>query len=92
VIRSIAGSATRQFIGQGKVKFSGIDEAVARDRLDQLHAATSLSDLGNLNSVGLHKLKGSLRGFWSIDVNGPWRIIFKYRDGDAYEVEIVDTH
>jgi proteic killer suppression protein len=60
--------------------------------LAELHAAFSLESLGKLNSVGLHKLKGSLWHFWSIDINGPWRIIFKFRDGDAYEVEIVDTH
>ncbi len=92
MIKTILGGAARQFIASGKSKFSGLDIALAQDRLDQIHAATSLSDLGKLNSAGLHKLKGPLRGFWSVDVNGPWRIIFKFRDGDAYEVEIVDTH
>jgi toxin HigB-1 len=52
----------------------------------------SLDALGRLNSVGLHKLKGNLRNFWSIDVNGPWRILFKFKDGDAHEVHIADTH
>ena len=51
-----------------------------------------LTPSGRLNSVGLHKLKGNLRGFWSIDVNGRWRILFKFRNGDAYEVHIADTH
>jgi hypothetical protein len=49
-----------------------------------------------VNEILLHgnpgKLKGPLKEFWSIDVNGPWRVIFKFRDGDAYEVEITDTH
>jgi toxin HigB-1 len=45
-----------------------------------------------LNSVGLHRLKGNLRKFWSINVNGPWRILFRFEDGDAYEVHIADTH
>ena len=37
--------------------------------------------------------KGPLREFWSIDVNAKWRIIFKFRKGDAYEVKITDeTH
>lgn len=93
MIKSICGSATRQFAEKGKSRFSGLNEDLARQRLAELHAATSLSALGNLNSVGLHKLKGPVRHFWSIDVNGPWRIIFKFRDGDAYEVEITDeTH
>jgi proteic killer suppression protein len=92
VIKSISGSATKQFAEQGKSKFSGLDEDLAKQRLNELHAASSLNDLGKLNSVGLHKLKGLLREFWSIDINGRWRIVFKFRGGDAYNVEIMDTH
>jgi proteic killer suppression protein len=92
LIKSVAGSATRQFIESGKSKFSGLDSGLAIQRLTELSEAKSLQDFMCLNSVGFHKLKGQLRGFWSIDVNGPWRIIFKFQDGDAYEVKIVDTH
>jgi proteic killer suppression protein len=92
VIKSISGSATKKFAEIGKSKFSGLDEKLAKQRLAELNAATSLKSFGKLNSVGLHKLKGPLKDFWSIDVNGQWRIIFKFDDGDAYEVEITDTH
>jgi len=92
MIKSVSGAVTKQFIHQQKSKFSGLDKNLALQRLAELHAATSLESFGRLNSVGLHKLKGSLGGFWSIDVNGPWRIIFKFKAGDAYEVEIIDTH
>jgi toxin HigB-1 len=92
MIKSISGSATTRFIRERKSKFSGLDEDLAFQRLNELSAAESLDALGKLQSVGLHKLKGPLRNFWSIDVNGRWRIIFKFRSGDAYEVEITDTH
>ena len=92
MIRSILGPATRPFVEGHRSKFSGLDEQLALRRLVQLDAAPSLSALGNLNSVGLHKLKGNLSGFWSIDVNGRWRILFKFKDGDAHEVHITDTH
>ncbi len=92
MIKSVKGSATRRFIETGKSKFSGLDEALARQRLMELNAATSLDDLGRLNSVGLHKLKGNLRQFWSIDVNGPWRILFRFENGNAHEVHIHDPH
>jgi len=92
MIRSILGSTTRRFVEQEKSRFSGLDVDLARQRLAELHAAPSLDALGKLNSVGLHKLKGNLRSFWSIDVNGRWRILFKFRNGDAYEVHIADTH
>lgn len=92
MIKSISGAATRRFVSTGNSKFSGLDEDLAKQRLAELNAAASLADLGALSSVGLHKLKGPLRNFWSIDVNKRWRIIFKFRDGDAHEVEITDTH
>jgi proteic killer suppression protein len=92
VIKTISGSATQQFAEFGKSKFSGLDEPLAQLRLKQIGAATSLENFGQLKSVGLHKLKGPLRNFWSINVNGPWRIIFKFEHGDAYEVQIIDTH
>lgn len=40
----------------------------------------------------IHPLKGSLKGFWSLTVSGNWRIIFRFEDGDAYDVDFVDYH
>jgi proteic killer suppression protein len=57
-----------------------------------LDAAPSLQAISPLRSVGLHKLKGDRKSQWAITVNGPWRICFRFRDGDAYDVEIVDYH
>ena len=48
--------------------------------------------MAGLNSVGLHKLKGDRRDFWSVDVNGLWRIHFRFKDGDAHELHILDPH
>ncbi len=45
-----------------------------------------------LAGVGLHKLKGDRKGQWAMSVNGPWRICFEFRKGDAYNVEIADYH
>ena len=92
MIRSIKGSATRQFVEQGKSRFSGMDVRLAQRRLGQLNTATNLQALSALNSVGLHKLKGDKRDFWSVDVNASWRILFRFRDGDAYDVHIQDPH
>ncbi len=92
MIRSVKGSPTRRFIETGKSKFRGLDVELARQRLTELNAARSLDVLSRLRSVGLHKLKGDRSGCWAISVNGPWRIVFRFHDGDAYEVEIVDYH
>ena len=40
----------------------------------------------------MHKLKGEWSGYWAMNVNGPWRIVFRFKDGHAYDVEIVDCH
>ena len=71
---------------------SGLDVEAAEDLLAALDAATSLRDLSPLSSVGLHKLTGRRKGQWAMTVNGPWRISFRFEDGDASHVETVDYH
>lgn len=92
MIRSVKGARTRQFIDKGRSRFRGLDQALAMQRLVELNAAPSLQALSPLRSIGLHKLKGDRAGRWSINVNGPWRIVFRFDDGNAHEVEIVDYH
>jgi proteic killer suppression protein len=93
MIRSWRDSATRRFAEEGKTsKFRGLDAEAAIELLAALDAATSLVDLRSLKSVGLHKLKGDRKTQWAVTVNGPWRICFEFRSGDAFEVEIVDYH
>ena len=40
----------------------------------------------------LHPLKGNLKGFWSVRVRANWRIIFRFEDTDAFDVELIDYH
>jgi toxin HigB-1 len=92
MIKSWANSATRKFAEDGKCKFSGLDEDWAMELLATLNAAASLTDISPLKSVGLHKLSGDRNGQWAMSINGPWRICFKFYDGHAWDVEIVDYH
>ena len=46
----------------------------------------------NAPGLGLHKLAGDLDGFWSVEVSGNWRVIFKFEDEDAVDVDYVDYH
>lgn len=73
-------------------RFRSLDADAAVDLLLALNVAETLQDLSPLKSAGLHKLKGARRRQWAMTVNGPWRICFEFRDGDAYDVEIVDYH
>jgi len=58
--------------------------------LDALHRAKTLSEL-NIPGLRLHPSKTKpVR--WRVDVNGPWRITFEFKDGDAYKVDLVQDH
>ncbi len=59
-----------------------------RSRLD---VAVTPVDL-DLPGYRLHALKGDLKGFWSVRVSGNWRIIFCLKDGDAFDVNLIDYH
>jgi plasmid maintenance system killer protein len=56
MMRTFGDASTKRFALGGPSKYCGMDERLARRRLAQLHAASALADLGQLNSVGLHKL------------------------------------
>jgi len=93
VIKSFASAATRRLFETGKSKFpTGMDQKRALVLLRMLNAAPSLQTISPLKSVGLHPLRGSRRGQWAIIVNGPWRICFRFADGDAHDVAIIDYH
>ena len=92
VVVSFANRATERFALQGKSKFSGLDEIKAMARLKVLRAARSIDDIPTLKSVGLHALSGDCKGQWAMTINGPWRLVFRFRDGNAEDVQIVDYH
>ena len=92
MIRSWGNSATRRLFESSKSRFRSLDTDAALELLAILDAAERLDYISPLKSVGLHPLKGDRRGQWAITVNGPWRICFRFKDGNAYEVEIVDYH
>ena len=93
MIRTWANRASERFYTEGKSSpFRGLDVEAAQDLLAALRAARSLRDLSPLKSVGLHKLKGDRAGQWAMIVNDRWRICFRFKDGDVYDVEIVDYH
>ncbi len=59
--------------------------------LADIDDARKPSDL-DLPGYRLHRLKGGLKGYWSISVSGNWRLIFRFEDGDAYDVDLIDYH
>lgn len=73
------------------LRFQSI-ERQARRKLLYLHRARNLQDLRQPPGNQLEALKGDRQGQYSIRINDQWRVCFKWKNGDAYDVEIVDYH
>ncbi|MDR4504935.1 MAG: type II toxin-antitoxin system RelE/ParE family toxin [Candidatus Scalindua sp.] len=56
-----------------------------------LNHATELSDRG-LPGFHLHPLKGRMKSFWSVTLRASWRVIFKIKNGDVHDVDLIDYH
>jgi proteic killer suppression protein len=59
--------------------------------LARLDVATRPEQL-DLRGFRLHQLRGELAGYWSITVRANWRIVFRFEEGDATDVDLVDYH
>jgi proteic killer suppression protein len=94
MIVSFRDKRTERFAAGDYVReFSGFARQ-AEIRLDRLHAATRLSDLGALPGNRLEALKGGRQGQFSIRINDQWRICFEWPEASPgpVNVEIVDYH
>jgi proteic killer suppression protein len=92
VIKTYACKDTEKLARRERVRrFSGFEQA-ARRKLAILHAAETLDDLRMPPGNRLEALRGDRLGQHSIRINSQWRICFVWRDGAAWDVEIVDYH
>jgi proteic killer suppression protein len=88
------GSRDTQKIWDGEriKKVSNEIQEIGRRKLRMLNNSQNLADLQIPPSNKLEKLKGNLKDFYSIRVNDQWRLIFKWHNGNASSVEIIDYH
>ena len=93
MIRSFRNKDTQAVFRGEFVK--GLDRQIqqrAREKLKYLDGALDLRDLMIPPSNQLEPLKGDRQGQYSIRISKQWRLCFRWKDGDAFEVEIVDYH
>jgi proteic killer suppression protein len=92
MIRIFAHKGLRQLFEDDNAK--GVNAEHGR-KINQilavLHAAGTIEAL-RLPTFRLHELKGDLRDRWAVAVRANWRIIFRFEDGDAFDVDLVDYH
>ncbi len=93
MIKSFADPDTERLFRRERVRrFPGDLLRVMLRKLVVIDSAERLGDLRVPPGNRLEKLRGDRAGQHSIRVNDQWRICFRWRDGDAYDVEIVDYH
>ncbi len=92
MIKSFRHSGLEEFFRTGsKAGIQPAHESKLRLQLFALNNATSPNDLGAM-PWRLHPLQGKYDGFWSIRVNGNWRVIFTFDGADAVLVDYLDYH
>ena len=93
MIKSFRDKETEKIINrQFSSKLPQNIQHIARKKLIILDAATKLNDLRIPPGNQLEALKGDRKSQHSIRINDQWRICFKWKAGDAYDVEVTDYH
>jgi proteic killer suppression protein len=93
MIISFGDKRTKKIWEGERVKgFSTDIQEIARRKLRMLNNSQDLNDLMIPPSNRLEKLKGNLKDYYSIRINNQWRIIFKWNNGNAEQIEIIDYH
>lgn len=93
MIRNFADRETERLARKGHSRRIPADvQGRAMLRIGQLASAVALDDLQSPPSNRLERLRGDHAGQWSIRINDQWRLCFRFEDGDAFDVEIVDYH
>jgi proteic killer suppression protein len=93
MIRDFANTETEQFYATGKSR--RLPPSIlkrAAMRLIQLDSVTRVEELKLPPSNKLEALAHDRLGSWSIRINDQWRVCFRFEQGDAWDVEIVDYH
>jgi len=62
-----------------------------RDILARLDAARAVSDM-DLPGFRLHPLKGQLKGLWAVTVRANWRVVFRFEEANAFDIDLTDYH
>ncbi|CCE23078.1 type II toxin-antitoxin system RelE/ParE family toxin [Methylotuvimicrobium alcaliphilum] len=93
MIKTFANKETAAVFARKPVHRFGADlQRMALIKLALLHRAADVNDLRIPPGNRLEKLSGDRADQYSIRINGQWRLCFRFENGDAFDVEIVDYH
>jgi len=92
VIKNFVHKGLEDYFCNGSKK--GIQSQHAQklgDVLDRLDAAIEVTDM-KFPGSDLHQLKGKMKGLWAVKISGNWRVVFGFKEADAYDVNYIDYH
>jgi len=93
MIKSFGNSETEEVWNGNRVKKLPIEiQNIGRRKLRMINNSVDIADLRIPPANRLEKLSGKLKEYYSIRINDQWRIIFKWNNGNAFEVKIIDYH
>jgi len=92
MIQTFRNKALERLLKEGNAKGMPKElEKRTRARLEAIDSATVIDNL-RIPGYDLHELKGDRKETWSVKVSANWRITFKFRDNDAYDLDLEDYH
>ena len=93
MIKSFGSKETEKiWNGERSKKLPLEAQKIGRRKLRMINNSFDIEDLRIPPANRLEKLSGDLKGYYSIRINRQWRVIFRWKDGNAHEVEILDYH
>ena len=93
MIKSFGSKDTEKIWNGERVKKLPLEaQNIGRRKLRMINNSVDIADLRIPPANRLEKLSGKLKDFYSIRINKQWRVVFKWKSGNAYEVEIMDYH
>lgn len=92
MIRGFRDKGLKRLFEDGETKGLQADHIQKVENiLAVLNRARKPQDM-DLPGFRLHRLTGDLKDFWSVTVRANWRVIFRFEEGDAYDVDLIDYH
>ncbi len=92
MIRNFKHKGLQAFFEEGRLAKIRVSHAKRlRLILAKLNTSISVKDM-DFPGSNLHPLKGNMKGVWSVSVSGNWRVVFKFEQENAYDVDYMDYH
>jgi proteic killer suppression protein len=92
LIQRLKGRGLRRLYSDGETGGVRSDLVPHLERILSLLDSAETPQALSVPSLRLHALKGDKKGYWAVTVRANWRVVFRFQDGDVWDVELIDYH